>query len=105
MTIILFCVLVTAATLGYVFYLPGSLQAGEEKSQAAYLLERKEVVDENLRDLNFEFNAGKFLETDYQAMKKSLEEEAAGLQAELSQLEEAGLLISSMTRRTKGNKG
>ena len=86
--IIFTCLLVTVATMIYVFYLPGTLQLGPEKTQAAYLRERKEVIYENLRDLNFEFKAGKFPEADYQSMKHSMEEEAAALLAEISRLEE-----------------
>jgi hypothetical protein len=52
-----------------------------------YLRERKEVVYENLRDLNFEHNAGKVPESDYQSMRNSLEEEAAAILAEISRLE------------------
>ena len=87
--ILLVCLLVTAGTLIYVFYLPGTLQLGPEKTRISYLQERKEVVYENLRDLNFEFKAGKFPETDYMAMKTSLEEEAAALLLEIPQIEEA----------------
>jgi len=83
------CMLVTAGTLVYVFYLPGRLYLGPQKTRLSYLRERKEAVYENLRDLNFEYNAGKFPESDYQAMKASLEEEAAAVLAEIAHLEEA----------------
>jgi hypothetical protein len=71
----------------YVFYLPGTLQLGVQKTQLEYLRERKEVIYENLRDLNFEFKSGKFPEADYQSMKNSLEEEAAALLSQISSLE------------------
>jgi hypothetical protein len=102
--IILTYILVTAATLIYVFYLPGTLHLGPEKTQVAYLRERKEVIYENLRDLNFEFKAGKFPEADYQAMKNSLEEEAAALLSEISHLEETGRGPGVAARRKKGIK-
>ena len=86
---IMACMLVTVSTLLYVFYLPGKLYMGLEKTRLAYLRERKEVVYENLRDLNFEFRAGKFPDVDYQTMKASLEEEAAAVLAEIARLEEA----------------
>jgi len=86
---IMTCMLITAATLVYVFYLPGKLYLGPKKTRLSYLRERKEVVYENLRDLNFEFKAGKFPDADYQAMKNSLEEEAAAVLAEIARLEEA----------------
>jgi hypothetical protein len=85
---ILACMLMTFGALIYVFYLPGKLYLGPEKTRLAYLRERKEVVYENLRDLNFEYRAGKFPDFDYQAMKTSLEEEAAAVLAEIARLEE-----------------
>lgn len=81
------CVFVTASVLFYVFYLPGTLKLGPEKTRVAYLRERKDVVYENLRDLNFEYKAGKVPEADYQSMKMSLEEEAAAILAEIASLE------------------
>jgi hypothetical protein len=85
----LICALVTASILLYVFYLPGKLPLGPEKTRLGYLRERKEAVYENLRDLNFEYKAGKFPDVDYQSMKLSLEQEAAGILAEIARLEEA----------------
>lgn len=85
---LLACVLVLFATLIYVFYLPGELHLGPQKTRLAYLRERKEAVYENLRDLNFEFKAGKFPESDYQTMKNSMEEEAAGILAEMARQED-----------------
>ena len=81
------CLLVTAAALLYVFYLPGRLYLGPEKTRASYLRERKDAVYENLRDLNFEFKAGKIPDIDYQSMKSSLQDEAATLLAEIARLE------------------
>jgi hypothetical protein len=86
--VLLTCLLITFAALVYVFYLPGELHLGPEKTRLAYLRERKEAVYENLRDLNFENKEGKFSETDYQATKSSLEEEAAAILAEMAHLEE-----------------
>lgn len=102
--VILICLTVTVVTVAYVFYLPGKLQLGPEKTQAAYLRERKEVVYENLRDLNFEFKAGKFPEPDYQAMKNSLEEEAASLLAQISRLEEPSRNPPVLSPQKRGTK-
>jgi len=88
---ILACMLITFGALVYVFYLPGKLYLGPEKTRLAYLRERKEVVYENLRDLNFEYKAGKFPDSDYEAMKSSLEEEAAAVLAEIARLEEVAV--------------
>ena len=81
------CLLITAATLFYVFYLPGELYLGPEKTRASYLRERKDAVYENLRDLNFEYKAGKVPDADYHSLKSSLEDEAAALLAEIARLE------------------
>jgi len=64
---------------------------GPEKTRLSYLRERKDMVYENLRDLNFEFKAGKFPDSDYQSMKTSLEDEAAAILAEMARLEEAAI--------------
>lgn len=81
------CLLVTAAALFYVFYLPGTLYLGPKKTRAGYLRERKDAVYENLRDLNFEYKAGKLPDADYQSLKSSLQDEAATLLAEIARLE------------------
>ena len=84
---LLTCILITIGVLVYVFYLPGKLYMGPEKTRVIYLRERKEAIYENLRDLNFEFKAGKMPDTDYQSLKASLQDEAATLLAEIARLE------------------
>jgi hypothetical protein len=85
----LICAVLTAGALFYIFYMPGDVESGAAMTRAAYLRERKESVYENLRDLNFEYKAGKVPDADYQTMKTSLEDEAAALLAEIARLEEA----------------
>jgi len=80
------CLLATAAALFYIFF-PSTFSVGPKKTRAAYLRERKDVVYENLRDLNFEFKAGKMPDVDYQSLKASLQDEAATLLAEIARLE------------------
>jgi len=84
---IVLCALLTAASLVYIFMPPRELASGAEKTRLSYLRERKEQVYENLRDLNFEYKAGKYPEADYQQMRTSLEDEAAAILAEMEQLE------------------
>jgi hypothetical protein len=83
------CAAVTVAALYYVFFFPGEVYAGPEKTRLIYLRERKEAVYENLRDLNFESKAGKVPDADYQSMRTSLEEEAAAIMAEIGRLEQS----------------
>ena len=83
----LLCGLMLAASFFYVFYLPGRLFLGPEKTSAGYLRERKDAVYENLRDLNFEYKAGKVPDADYASLKSSLQDEAATILAEIARLE------------------
>lgn len=83
------CLMLTVACLFYVFYLPGKLYLGPEKTRAGYLHERKDAVYENLRDLNFEYKAGKVPQADYASLKSSLQDEAATILAEIARLESA----------------
>ena len=80
-------VLLTAAAFVYIFALPDKLYLGPVKTRTSYLRERKDAVYENLRDLNFEYSAGKVPDADYQALKSSQQDEAAALLAEISRLE------------------
>jgi hypothetical protein len=52
-----------------------------------YLRERKEAIYENLRDLSFEYKSGKYPDEDYSAQRLALENEAAGVIAEIDRLE------------------
>ena len=57
-----------------------------EKTRLDYLRERKDVIYENLRDLNFEYRAGKFPDDDYAHHREALEAEAAEVLAEMETL-------------------
>ena len=87
MTWLFICLALAVATFFYVFYLPGKLFLGPQKTRAGYLRERKDAVYENLRDLNFEYKAGKVPEADYTSLKSSLQDEAATILAEIARLE------------------
>jgi hypothetical protein len=75
--------------LAYIFWPQRHLIARPQKSRLEYLRERREVVYENLRDLNFENKAGKLSPEDFESLRNSLEEEAAALLAEIDSLEQA----------------
>ncbi|PYX35507.1 MAG: hypothetical protein DMG81_17895 [Acidobacteria bacterium] len=102
MTVFLICALVTVASLFYTFYIPGQIYTGPVKTRLAYLRERKEAVYDNLRDLNFEYKAGKFPDSDYHEMKTSLEDEAAAILSEIARLEQAAAVAASSLRDRKG---
>ena len=90
--------LATVAALYYIFF-PSSFSVGRKKTRVSYLRERKDVVYENLRDLNFEFKAGKMPDSDYQSLKSSLQDEAATLLAEISRLEAKAAAIQEKRDR------
>jgi len=99
MPILMFgCVLFAACLFIYVFYQPGPVQRGEEKTRLSYLLERKEATYENLRDLNFEYKAGKLSQQDYAVQRASLEDEAAVILAEIESIEKARAVVRHGTR-------
>jgi hypothetical protein len=83
----MFCCVFAAGTLIYVFLPTRDTDTGVVKTRVVYLYERKEVIYENLRDLNFEFKSGKFAQDDYDGMRIGLEAEAARVLAEIESLE------------------
>ena len=86
-SIIMFLCLFASGTLIYVFLPSRDTETGVDKTRVAYLYERKDVVYENLRDLNFEFKSGKFTQADYDGMRLGMEAEAARILAEIEMLE------------------
>ena len=82
-------VMLLIALLVYTFW-PENVSASQlEKTRLDYLLERKEQLSENLRDLNFEFRAGKYPEEEFQAQRAQLELETARLMTEIELLQQA----------------
>ena len=65
MTLVI-CGLVTLGALCLRLLPSGQIFTWPEKTRLTYLRERKEAIYENLRDLNFEYKAGKFPDADYQ---------------------------------------
>jgi cbb3-type cytochrome oxidase subunit 3 len=62
-----------------------------DKTRVDYLRERKDAIYENLRDLNFEYLAGKYAEADYAEQRGALEDEAAQVMAEMNGLSARGM--------------
>jgi hypothetical protein len=69
----------------YTFWPENAFASQKEKTQLDFLLERKEQLYENLRDLTFEYRAGKYPEEDFIAQRAILEHETAQLMAEIDQ--------------------
>jgi hypothetical protein len=73
----------------YTFWPENAFASQKEKSRLDFLLERKEQLYENLRDLTFEYRAGKYPEEDFDAQRAQLEHETADLLAEIDKLQQA----------------
>jgi len=81
--------ILTLASLTYIFWPAENPFSQRAKSRLDYLRERKDAVYENLRDLNFEYKAGKYPEEDYVTQRSLLENEAAEIMGEMERLERA----------------
>jgi len=75
------------ALLVYTFWPENAFASQKEKTRLDFLLERKDQLYENLRDLNFEHRAGKYPEEDFEAQRALLENETEVLLAEIDHLQ------------------
>ena len=73
----------------YTFWPENAFASQRQKTRLDYLEERKEQLYENLRDLNFEYRAGKYPEEDFLAQRTHLEDETAQVLAEIEHLQHA----------------
>lgn len=84
-------VVLTLALFVFIFWPEKNIFFQADKTRVDYLRERKDVIYENLRDLNFEYLAGKYPEQDYAEQRAALEDEAAQVIAEMEALEHRGM--------------
>lgn len=90
--VLLACLALAVATFVFIFhveYEPSDF--APLRSRLDQLMERRDTIYDNLRDLKFEHRAGKYAEKDYEAMKTGLENEAAVVLAEIEEETEADL--------------
>jgi hypothetical protein len=87
----------TIATFLFIFWPERNPFFQADKTRVDYLLERKDAIYDNLRDLNFEYLAGKYPEQDYTDQRTGLEDEAARVIAEIERLNARG----DMGRRSR----
>ena len=91
------CFALAVATMLFIFYIqPDASDLAPHRSRLDQLMERRDTIYDNLRDLRFEYRSGKYSEGDFEAMKISLENEAALVLAEIDQATE------SQVRRPRG---
>jgi hypothetical protein len=84
-------IVLTIALFAFIFWPERNPFVQADKTRVDYLRERKDVIYENLRDLNFEYLAGKYPETEYADQRRALEDEAAQVLAEMELLTARGM--------------
>ena len=79
------------ACFAFIFWPEKNPFVQADKTRVDSLRERKDAIYDNLRDLNFEYLAGKYPEQDYAEQRRTLEDEAAAVIAEMDSLEARGV--------------
>ena len=91
------CLMLAVAIALFIFYIqPDASDLAPRRTKLDQLLERRDAIYDNLRDLRFEYRSGKYSDGDFEAMKTALENEAAQVLAEIDQVTE------SQVRRPRG---
>ena len=91
------CLALAMATVLFIFYIqPDASDLAPHRTKLDQLMEQRDTIYDNLRDLRFEFRSGKYSEGDYEAMKTGLENDAAMVLAQIDQVTE------SRVRRPRG---
>ena len=84
------CLMLALAIALFIFYIqPDASDLAPHRTKLDQLLERRDTIYDNLRDLRFEYRSGKYSDGDFEAMKAALENEAAQVLAEIDQVTEA----------------
>jgi hypothetical protein len=84
------CLALAIAVGLFIFYIqPDASDLAPHRTKLDQLLERRDMIYDNLRDLRFEYRSGKYSEGDFEAMKTALENEAAVVLAEIDQVTDA----------------
>ena len=97
------CLALAFAVMLFVFYIqPDASDLAPHRTKLDQLLERRDTIYDNLRDLRFEYRSGKYAEGDFEAMKTALENEAALVLAEIDQLTDAQVRRPRGTRPADG---
>lgn len=87
---------IAVTTLFTLFVRAKDIPPPEPVSPTKHLEDRKAVIYENLRDLQFEFRVGKLSDADYQQTKLTLQKELAAVMAEIDRIASAASPKSSV---------
>jgi hypothetical protein len=100
------CLALAMATVLFVFYIqPDASDLAPHRTKLDQLMEQRDTIYDNLRDLRFEFRSGKYSEGDFEAMKIGLENDAALVLAEIDQVTEAQVRRPRGARATDAERG
>jgi hypothetical protein len=98
------CLALALAVGLFIFYIqPDASDLAPHRTKLDQLLERRDSIYDNLRDLRFEYRSGKYSEGDFEAMKTALENEAALVLSEIDQVTDAQVRRPRGTRPADGN--
>jgi len=97
------CLALAVAVLLFIFYIqPDASDLAPHRTKLDQLLERRDTIYDNLRDLRFEYRSGKYSEGDFESMRTALENEAALVLAEIEQVTDAQVRRPRGTRSADG---
>ncbi len=100
------CLALAVAAGLFIFYIQADASdLAPHRSKLDQLLERRDTIYDNLRDLRFEFRSGKYAENDYEAMKLSLENEAGIVLAEIDEITESQVRRPRAVKPAPLNRG
>jgi hypothetical protein len=100
------CLALAMATVLFIFYIqPDASDLAPHRTKLDQLMEQRDAIYDNLRDLRFEFRSGKYSEGDYEAMKNGLENDAAVTVAEIDRVTEAQVRRPRGPRPADGERG
>ncbi|MGC1619294.1 MAG: hypothetical protein WA765_12465 [Candidatus Acidiferrum sp.] len=100
------CLALAFAAGLFIFYIQADASdLAPRRSKLDQLLERRDTIYDNLRDLRFEFRSGKYAENDYESMKLSLENEAALVLAEIDEITESQVRRARPVRPAASDRG
>jgi hypothetical protein len=101
--IALACALLAAAVMIFIFLIDADpSDSAPHRSRLDLLVERRDTIYDNLRDLRFEHRAGKFGDDDFERMRQSLEAEAARVLGQMDEL--TGSVPTPATRQAMSRK-
>ena len=100
------CLALAMATVLFIFYIqPDASDLAPHRTKLDQLMEQRDTIYDNLRDLRFEFRSGKYSEGDYEAMKTGLENDAALVLAEIDRVTEAQVRRPRSARTADAERG